>query len=291
MAAIAASARKSGHIVLYMPDGNRLHRLGYYIRPNPKNNDLYDLPVLSQEVCKEILTTHENDIEGMMANEDTLKQFFSELQLEELPNNSGEGISLVDLLKLAEQKASLASMCFSVTVDCLMKQDEKPFLMILDEFNCYYEPGHYFHMHYDDNVNKSIPYNQINLFKPAMDAMGLSLEDDEDIPLVTPSPIKRGGIVVGITESCAVPRKVTDALNAYAQRSAADDKSSIPLHVCEVPRFSELEVDHVLANFESIGIGNLRCDRGETVLNKEGVAYVRTVSGGVGQKLLDVCCY
>lgn len=278
-----------------MPDGNRLHRHGYYVRPNPKNNDLYDLPVLSQEVCKELLETHEEDLVGMEADKETLERFFSELQLQELPNYSGGGIGLVDLLKLAAQKTSLASMCFSVTIDCLMKQDTKPFLMVLDEFNCYYEPGLYFHMHYDDSVRTAIPYNQINLFKHALDAMALSApsvhDDDEDEPLLTPAPIKRGGIVVGITESCAVPRKVTDALNAYAERSATEGSSDIPLQVCDVPRFSELEIDHVLANYESIGIGNLRNDRGETVMNKEGIAYVRTVSSGVGQNLLDVCCY
>ena len=51
--------------------------------------------------------------------------------------------------------------------------------------------------------------------------------------------------------------------------------------------FSDLEVEHILANFEATGIGNLRLDRGDTVMNDQEVAYLKMVSGSIGQKLLD----
>ena len=173
----------------------------------------------------------------------------------------------------------------------LSGQDEKPFLMVMDEFNCYYQPGHYFHMDYDDDVEDAIPYNQINLFKPALDAMALTIEEDEDIPLPIPVMPKKGGIIVGVSENVAVPRAVTDALLKNALRSQTEGSTEAPMVVCDVPRFSVLEVDHILANLESIGLGNLRNDRGETVMDKEGVAYLRMTSGSVGQNLVDVCCF
>ena len=292
LASIVASARKSGYIVLYLPDGNRLHRSGFYVRPNPKLEGIFDLPVLSQEVCKELLANHQSDLEGMQGEEKAIKHHFTDLQLEEL-EYSGGPMALTDLLKIAESKTSLAAMCYTIVVEYLMEQQDKPFIMVLDEFNCYYEPGHYFHMEYDNNVRNAIPYDRINLFKPAMDAMALSLSDDLDEPVAVPSKtVKKGGVIVGVSESCAVARRVTDSLTKYAQRSETEGASSgTPLYVVEVPRFSEVEVDHILANFESIGIGNLRCDRGETVMNKYGVAYLRMVSSCVGQELLDVCCY
>lgn len=247
--------------------------------------------MLSQEVCKEFLTSHESDLEGMEASEELMKEHFTDSQLEEMTEYSGGNIALVDLLKAAETHLSCAAMCYSIVVHCLNNQDEKTFLMVLDEFNCYFEPGYYFHMAYADDVKESIPYEQISLFKPALDAMALSIDEDEEIPLASPAMPKKGGVVVGVSESCAVARRVTDALTAYAHRCEAEGSTDAPLVVCDVPRFSELEVDHILANLESIGIGNLRNDRGETVMNKEGVAYLRMISSSVGQNLVDVCCY
>lgn len=273
-----------------MPDGNRLHRHGYYIRPNPVFKGLFDLPILSQEVCNELLTSHGGDMQGMEVDEDTVKQHFTEIQLEEL-EYSGGNISLIDLLGSGQSRVSLAAMCYTIAVKSLMNQEEKPFLMVLDEYNCYYQPGHYFHMEYDNNVRNAIPYDQINLFKPAMDVMALSVSEDPEEPLATPLRLKRGGVVVGVSESCAVARRVTDALTASGLRSESECEIDAPFYMVEVPRFSDLEVDHILANFESIGIGNLRCDRGETVMNAEGVAYLRMVSSCVGQELMDLCCY
>ena len=84
--------------------------------------------------------------------------------------------------------------------------------------------------------------------------------------------------------SHAVPRHITEGLTASATLHSDSDDS---LTVVEVPRFSDLEVDHVLANFEATGIGNLRLDRGDTVMDKQEVGYLKMISGSVGQKLLD----
>ena len=65
---------------------------------------------------------------------------------------------------------------------------------------------------------------------------------------------------------------------------ALNDDSMV---VVEVPRFSDAEADVILANFESIGVGVLRLDRGDTVMDEQEVAYLKMVSGSIGQKLLD----
>lgn len=168
-----------------------------------------------------------------------------------------------------------------------MKQDEKPFLMVLDEFNCYYDHGHYFHMAYDEDVRESIPYEKINLFEHAMAAMILSAEEDgvEDVAR-TPKLIKNGAIIVGTTESHAVRRKVTDALATSAQNQSTEDGTS--MHVIDVPHFSQTEIEHILANFECIGLGKLRLDRGDTVMNEQEVAYLKMASGSIGQRLVDI---
>ena len=98
---------------------------------------------------------------------------------------------------------------------------------------------------------------------------------------VDPVCISRGAIVVGTTESRSVAGKFTSTLEAVL----AEQEDSVK--VVDVTAFSPLEVDHVLANYECIGIGRLRFDRGSTVMNEQEVAYLRMVSGGVGQKLLD----
>merc|ERR1711957_786463 len=210
-------------------------------------------------------------------------------------------------------------MVYATIVHFLMEyQTTKPFLVVMDEFNCYYndDPGQYFHREYDPTVKKSIPYQQISLFQPLLNAMQLkSRKTDPDydtetyLDLPKTSIMKHGGFVVGITESRAVPRRITDNLTSYAKQKMEatttttlaannnnnnnnnDNGSKYPFYVVDVPHFSKVEVDHIVSNFEATGIGNLRNDQGETVRNEQQVAYLRMVSGGVGQKLLDACCW
>lgn len=280
LASIVASARQSGHIVLYLPDGDRLRKNGFFVTPNALREGMFDLQNLSQEVCAQLLASHESDLKGLEADEETMRRFFKESQLERITNYSGESMPLIDLLNYAQEQKIRAPMCYSVVVDSLMNQDEKPFIMVMDEFNCLYDHGHYFHMAYDEEVRKAIPCEQINLFEHPMAAMTLSTNPDEKA-VGPPRMVKRGGIVVAVTESHATRRKITDALIASAE---GQDES---MHVVDVPRFSDIEADHILANFEATGIGKLRLDRGDTVMDEQEVAYLKMVSGCIGQQLLD----
>ena len=83
-------------------------------------------------------------------------------------------MSLVKLLEYGSKKTAFAPMCYSAALDVLMNQDKKHFVMVMDEFNCFFDVGYYFHADYDESVKKSIPYNQISLFKPFLDVMGLT---------------------------------------------------------------------------------------------------------------------
>mmetsp|Transcript_15278 Transcript_15278/g.21288 ORF Transcript_15278/g.21288 Transcript_15278/m.21288 type:complete len:675 (+) Transcript_15278:72-2096(+) len=285
LATIVASARRSGHIVMYMPDGDRLRKLGYYIVPSGHRKGTFDLPRLSQEVCAEILESHAEDMKEMVASTETLAKFMSESQITKLPVESKENITLVDLLNVAGEHENYAAPCYSVVVHELMNQTEKPFLMVADAFNCYFDHGQYFHMDYDENVNDAIPCKLINLFEPLIKTMGISADDESETESTT---IKRGGIVVGTSEAHAVAREFTDGLDASARKASKED-SEMPLHFVQVSRFSSLEVEHIISNFEATGLGRLRFDRGDTVMNENEVAYIRMVSGGVGQNLVDEC--
>lgn len=272
--------------MMYLPDGDRLRKNGFFVTPNSARNGMYDLQDLSEEACAAFLASHGKDLEGMEADKATMETFFKESQLNRITEYSGESMGLVDLLKHAAERKSHAPSCFSVVVDALMNQTEKPFLMVLDEFNCYYDKGQYFHMTYDKDVREAIPYSKINLFEHALAAMALSTDTEEE-GLEAPKLMKRGGIIVGVTESHAVPRKVTDGLAAYAKSQSVSSDDESLLTVVEVPRFSDLEVDHILGNYEAIGLGNLRLDRGDTLMDEQEVAYLKMVSGSIGQRLLD----
>jgi len=289
LATIVASARRSGHIVLYMPDGDRLRKLGYYIVPSGHREGMFDLPRLSQEVCAELLVSHEADIKGMITSVEKFEKFMSKTQITKMPIESKEKVALVDLLKVAVENENYAAPCYSIVIHELMNQTEKPFLMVADAFNCYFDHGQYFHMDYDENVKNAIPCKLINLFEPLINTMGISADGNgEGSKKTEASIIKRGGIVVGTSEAHAVARESTDGLDASAKKASSDD-SKIPLHFVEVPRFSPLEVEHIISNFEATGLGRLRFDRGDTVMNGNEVAYIQMVSGGVGQNLVDEC--
>jgi len=287
LCSIVASARTSGHIVLYAPDGDRLRKHGYYISPNSKIPGLFDIPLLSKEMCENLLESHEADLEGFVASATTRDKFLDDKLKKDMPD--ADELSLVGLLRLGAQDEALASMAYSVVVETLMNQEDKPFLVVLDEFNCYYDYGHYYHMDYDEETNESIPLTQISLFEPLLASMGLSqgAEEKEGHRAV----IKRGGIVAAISENRAVARKFTDGLLELAmeQEVAAQVDEIPPMHVVTIPRFSKLEVEHILSNFDVIGIGRLRFDKGDTVIDEQEVSFLRMISGSNGQQLLDAC--
>merc|ERR1719491_356140 len=247
LAAIVASARLSGHIVLYLPDGDRLRKNGFYIVPNEKREGVYDLPMLAQEVCGELLESHGRDMEGMVLEdgEDCLAEFFTKSELRNLmksiggssgdddkgkkKKNKGKGnkraeeantkastppsLSLNVLLKIGSEDVEFSSGIYTAVVQTLTNQSQTPFTVVMDEFNCYFDRGHYFHQEYDYNVVRSIPPNRISLFKPLLAVIGLEKDDDGTIRSVEPKPIRRGGIIVGTSESRSVGRSVMAALD------------------------------------------------------------------------------
>jgi len=317
LAAIVASARLSGHIVLYLPDGDRLRKNGFYIVPNEKREGVYDLPMLAQEICGELLESHGRDMEGMVLEdgEDCLAELMTKSELRKFmkaiggssTKSKGKGnkgaeetstdvttpppLSLNDLLEIGSEDPEFSSAIYTAVVQTLTNQSQTPFTVVMDEFNCYFDRGHYFHQEYDYNVVRSIPPNRISLFKPLLAVIGLEKDDDGTIRSVEPKPIRRGGIIVGTSESRSVGRSVMAALDDAIETGVVVDGTSGISHitVVDVPQYSPLEVEHVLANFEVTGIGRLRFDQGATVMDKQEVAYLRMVSGGVGQRLMDSC--
>jgi len=284
MLSIVASARKSGSIVVFIPEGDQFHQNGFYLDPNERKKGMFDLPILTQGVCADLLKMHKEDLVSFQADSATMEKHFTEEQLEAVKGyEAGGNIAVNDLLAVAADKLEFASMCYSVVIDVLMNQDEKHFILAFDEYNCYHAPGHYFHAAYDDFYKnpKSIPYDQFSLFKPAMDAIAIYCADpDEEIKPREAVLMKRGAVIVATTESKAIARKVTDRLTACAKH----DKDVI---VIEVPRLSALETEHMLANFECTGLGKLRIDQGAVVMNDQEVKYLRMLSGAEPERLMN----
>lgn len=299
LASIVASARTSGTIVLYLPDGDRLRKNGFFITPSthPDRQGMFDLQDLSQEALKQLSESHDasKQMQGMVADRKTLEMFFKDTQFKKLDEfmqgkaKEDGSLELLDLIEYAQENKKHAPMCYSVVVNRLMNQTEKKFMIVMDEFNCLFDKGHYFHMAYDEDVREPIPYDKINLFEPIMAAMGIStriVEEEEDASEETSSSFAgtQTAFLVSTSESHAVSRAITTKLTECAQRTDS-------VAVVEVPRFSSLEADHILANFEATGVGKLRLDRGDTMMNPQEMEYLKMASGSIGQKLLDVSIF
>lgn len=301
LAGLVASARVSGHIVVYLPDGDRLRKHGFYIEPCSHRAGLYNLPEIAKELCEQLLISHGDDIKEMTVLKDQMNEFLSDDQITRLfsratddgadqDTSSLNELSLDKILDVGMGSTSLSSGCYGLVFSTLMNQTKKPFTIVMDEFNCYYDHGHYFHMDYDEKVRKAIPINKITIFKQFLEVMGLypNVVGNDIIPdeSVTATPMKWGSMIVGMSESRAVRQTFTKSLIESAHAQSERDSS---FHVVDLQRFNDVEVQHVLYNFECTGIGRLRFDRGYTTLNPEEVEYLRLVSGGLGQPLLDAC--
>ena len=272
---------------------------------------LYNLPMIAKEFCQELLTSHGDDVANLpiSVSREDMKEFLTDDQIrrvfkrayaddetvsEEDTTNMSE-LSLYKVLTVGTGSNSLASGCYCTVIDKLMNQTLKPFTVVMDEFNCYYDHGHYFHIEYDEHVRKGVPPNRITIFKPFMDAMGLypneAGTDITDEFAVDPKKalMKWGSIIVGTSECRAVKRSFTQSLEECAQKAQQSSVNSNDdgVHVVEVRRFTNVEVQHQLYNYEITGVGKLRFDRGDTSLNPEEVEYLRLVSGGQGQQLMD----
>lgn len=308
LAGIVASARVSGHIVLYLPDGDRLRKFGFYNEPCQHRKGLYNLPEIAKEICGQLMTAHGDDVRGMrpvqrdamgpFLTDDQIRRVFRTAYKEDETVSDEEAMAMTELsldkiLSVGIASAQLSSGCYSTVIHALMNQTEKPFTVVIDEFNVYYDHGHYFNMEYDPDVRRAIPLNRITIFKPYMDAMGLypteagtEMNDELAVPS-REAMMKWGSIVAGTSECRAVKRSFTQSLTDAALALTEDEDH--PMRVVDVRRFSEVEVQHVLYNFELTGVGRLRFDRGNTALNPEEVDYLRLVSGGSGQQLMDAC--
>lgn len=156
LASIVASARTSGRIVLYLPDGDRLRKNGFFITPSthPDRQGMFDLQDLSQEVLQQLSESHDaaKQMEGMVADRKTLELFFKDTQFKKLDEfmqgkAKDDGcVALLDLIEYSQENKKHAPMCYSVVVNRLMNQTEKKFMIVMDEFNCLFDNGHYFHM-------------------------------------------------------------------------------------------------------------------------------------------------
>lgn len=330
LAGFVASARISGHIVIYLPDGDRLRRHGYYIEPDARRPGVWNLPEIGKELCGELLTSHGDDLRemGIVATREAMAPYLTADHIRRAFKRAYKGdesvteeevqqkteLSLEQLLEVGIGSSALSNGAYATVVSLLMKQTERPFTVVMDEYNCYFDHGHYFHMNYDEHVRRAIPPNRISVFKPFMDAMGLyPTKAGTDITEryggegsgATPAGdamMRWGAVIVGTSESRAVKGSFTRALEeaARAQSSSSPSPSLSekggppqqrppPICVVNVQRFNNLEVQHILYNFEISGVGRLRFDRGNTALNPEEVEYLRLVSGGVGQRLMDSC--
>ena len=325
LAGFVASARVSGHIVVYLPDGDRLRKHGYYIEPDVRRPGVWNLPEIGKELCEELLVSHGDDLSEMgitatreaMApymTADHIRRTFKRAYKEDKSMTEEEvlqktELSLEQLLKVGIGSSTLSNGAYATVVSLLMNQTERPFTVVMDEYNCYFDHGHYFHVNYDEHVRRAIPPNRISVFKPFMDAMGLYpseagtdiskhySEEGNGATSAGDAMMKWGAMIVGTSESRAVKSSFTRALEeaARAQSSSTlpssgkEDGRPPPIHTVNVQRYDKNEVQHVLYNYEITGVGRLRFDRGNTALNTEEVEYLRLVSGGIGQRLMDSC--
>ena len=69
---------------MYLPDGDRLRKNGFFITPNARREGIFDLQNLSQEACAHFLAMHETDLEGFKATKDTIERFFKETQIKRI---------------------------------------------------------------------------------------------------------------------------------------------------------------------------------------------------------------
>ncbi|KAL7567026.1 hypothetical protein ACA910_019949 [Epithemia clementina (nom. ined.)] len=299
LAAIVASARSSGHIVYFVPDTRRLIQYGEHNVVNKKREGMFDLPIMAQRQCKLLRDTHETDLEPIVADHETMSQYFSEKRMELFGEAS---VPVVQLLKLAEETEAAASACYSCVLQVLMTQDIKPFTMVVDDINLlYHTHGYYYNEEYDPLGKKTIPHDKLTLFEPILRAAGMSVElDGENI--VSPVLMKKGSMVMAMSMSHGVPRLTSDAFMVNARLSAstksfdhhggaaaATNAGRSLLNLVEVPRLSKLEVEHMLANYEATGMGLLRLDEGAVVTNPQEVEFFRMVSGSNPRNLMNAC--
>ena len=210
--------------MIYLPDGDRLRKHGFYVEPDNHRRGLYNLPEIGKEFCEQLLTSHGHDLSSLSvkATRESMGGFFTADQTRRVfkrayaddKSVSDEDLAamteltLEQLLTVGMGSAALSNGAYSTVVHLLMNQTEKPLTVVMDEYNCYFDHGHYFHMDYDENVRRGIPLNRISVLKPFMDAMGLYPADaGTDITEGAPSSeamMKWGSMIVATSDRRAV---------------------------------------------------------------------------------------
>ena len=284
LASIVSSARKSGHIVMFIPDLNHYQRYFYYVEPCPLREGMWIVPMVCQEILKSLLGAHEEDLKQFSVSRENLKGAFTDELFDEIPKK--ESFTLAELAVIPDANRELATGCYDTVMETLMNQEERPFVIVADEYNSLFKPGEYFHEEYDPEVKKPIPLKDVNFFKPIMDAVGLNTDDDGEV-VQEPKLMKKGAVIAATSEAHDVAKLITVTLLDNAKNALKEHSDN--LSVVEVPRLSKLEVEHTISNYEATGMGTLRFDNGKTVLNEQEMEYLRMVSGAVPRHLMDVC--
>jgi hypothetical protein len=102
--------------------------------------------MIAQEFCEQLLKSHGDDINKMTASEETMKEFLTDDQIKKvlLKANDDEEkaevempltLTLDKLLHVGIESSALSSGCYLSVLSTLMNQTEKPFTIVVDEFN------------------------------------------------------------------------------------------------------------------------------------------------------------
>lgn len=91
--------------------------------------------------------------------------------------------------------------------------------------------------------------------------------------------MKRGGFIAAIDHTRPVKQSVTDAACKLLESEGVTN--------VEVGRYSHIEFDHMLSNYEMIGVGKLRIYGANVVENEEEISLLRMKTGCVGLNVLN----
>ena len=120
LATVVACARTSGAIVLYLPNGDDLCKNGFYLEPNVKQPGLFDLPVLTKQVCADLLASHQDALNDIAVPKQLLEGLCTRKQLEDLIGDKDK-VAAADLLKHGSSSVNHASVAYTAVVESLLQ--------------------------------------------------------------------------------------------------------------------------------------------------------------------------
>mmetsp|Transcript_12796 Transcript_12796/g.19372 ORF Transcript_12796/g.19372 Transcript_12796/m.19372 type:complete len:667 (-) Transcript_12796:2448-4448(-) len=258
--AIVAAARQQGSIVLYLPNCEYLRKFGKYTEPSPSHPGMFDLPIHAMSLCKQLEEAHGEQLATLKLTKESIMNIIPE---------EYRSFNLQQLAQTGRDDVELSSAIYFSVVEELMNQTEFPFIVAFDEYNTLFDEPQHFHMDYMD-AQKGIPHQNMTLFKPLL-TMGFGSENS---PMM-----RRGSVIASIDCTRPVKRDVTEnAVEKIVNEGA--------IHV-DITRYSFLELNHMLSNYEAIGVGRLRVYGAEVVENEAEVAFLRMKTGCIGANVLN----